>query len=285
MDNLNDPLMHLVRNCMDHGIEENVQDRINAGKPEKGTIRLSAMNASNEVIITISDDGGGIDTDKVLKKAEKNGLLTRPASEYSDREINNMIMLPGFSTNDVVTEYSGRGVGMDVVKKNIEKSGGNVYVESTKGKGTSFIIKIPLTLAIIDGMLVKVGDTIFTVPISAIKQSFKIKKDQIIYDTQQNEMIMIRGVCYPILKLFKKFDIDAEYTDFEDGILLLVEADNKSVCLFADRLLGEQQVVVKPFPMYLAQYDLKSLGLSGCTIMGDGSISLIIDVNNVIEKQ
>ena len=285
VDNLNDPLMHLVRNCMDHGIEENVQDRINAGKPAKGTIRLSAMNSSNEVIITVSDDGQGIDTAKVLKKAEKNGLLTRPASEYTEREINNMIMLPGFSTNEVVTEYSGRGVGMDVVKKNIEKSGGNIYVESEKGKGSSFIIKIPLTLAIIDGMEIKVGDTIFTIPISAIKQTFKITNDQVIYDTQQNEMIMIRGVCYPILKLHEKFDIEPEFTNFEDGILILVEADNKSACLFADKLIGELQVVVKPFPAYLAQYDLKSLGLSGCTIMGDGSISLIIDVNNVIEKQ
>ena len=285
VDNLNDPLMHLVRNCMDHGIEENVQDRIDAGKPAKGTIRLSAMHSSNEVVITVADDGAGIDTAKVLKKAEKNGLLTRPASEYTDREINNMIMLPGFSTNEVVTEYSGRGVGMDVVKKNIEKSGGNIYVESEKGKGSSFIIKLPLTLAIIDGMEIKVGDTIFTIPISAIKQSFKVTNDQIIYDTQQNEMIMIRGVCYPILKLHEKFGIEPEYTDFEDGILILVEADNKSACLFADKLLGELQVVVKPFPSYLAQYDLKSLGLSGCTIMGDGSISLIIDVNNVIENQ
>ena len=285
VDNLNDPLMHLVRNCMDHGIEENVQDRINMGKPAKGTIRLSAMHSSNEVIITVADDGAGIDTAKVLKKAEKNGLLTRPASEYTEREINNMIMLPGFSTNEVVTEYSGRGVGMDVVKKNIEKSGGNIYVESEKGKGSSFIIKIPLTLAIIDGMEIKVGDTIFTIPISAIKQTFKITNDQVIYDTQQNEMIMIRGVCYPILKLHEKFDIEPEFTDFEDGILILVETDNKAACLFADKLIGELQVVVKPFPAYLAQYDLKSLGLSGCTIMGDGSISLIIDVNNVIEKQ
>ncbi|MCH5200269.1 MAG: chemotaxis protein CheA [Oscillospiraceae bacterium] len=285
VDNLNDPLMHLVRNCMDHGIEDDVNERLEHGKPAKGTIKLSAMSSSGEVIITISDDGGGIDTDKVLRKAEEQGLLTRPMNEYSEREINNMIMLPGFSTNTEVTEYSGRGVGMDVVKKNIEKSGGSVFVESKRHEGSSFIIKIPLTLAIIAGMEVRVGDIIFTVPISAIKQSFKIKNDQIIYDTQGNEMIMIRGECYPILKLYDKYALKTEITDFEQGILILVEADGKSVCLFADRLVGEQQVVVKPFPSYLSRYNLKGEGLSGCSIMGDGSISLIIDVNSIIDKQ
>lgn len=285
VDNLNDPLMHLVRNCMDHGIEEDVSERIAHGKPEKGTVRLSATSSAGEVIITVSDDGGGIDTDKVLQKAEASGLLTKPASEYSEREINNMIMLPGFSTNTEVTEYSGRGVGMDVVKKNIEKSGGSIFVESKRYAGSTFIIKIPLTLAIIAGMEVRVGDIIFTVPTSAIKQSFKISNNQVIYDTQGNEMIMLRGECYPILKLFQKYNLKTDITDFEEGILILVEADGKSVCLFADKLIGEQQVVVKPFPAYLSRYNLKAEGLSGCSIMGDGSISLIVDVNNIIDKQ
>lgn len=285
VDNLNDPLMHLVRNCMDHGIEEDVNERLAHGKPAKGTIKLSAMSSSGEVIITVSDDGGGIDTEKVLRKAEESGLLTKAPGEYTDREINNMIMLPGFSTNTEVTEYSGRGVGMDVVKKNIEKSGGNVSVESKRYEGSSFIIKIPLTLAIVAGMEVKVGDTIFTIPISAIKQSFKTTKDQIIYDTQGNEMIMIRGICYPIIKLFRKYNLNTDITEFDDGILIIVESDGKSVCIFADKLLGEQQVVVKPFPPYLARYNLKGEGLSGCSIMGDGSISLIIDVNTIIDRQ
>ncbi len=285
VDNLNDPLMHLVRNCMDHGIEKNVEDRVAAGKPEKGTITLSAMNASGEIIITIADDGAGINTEKVLAKAEAQGLLTKPASEYSDREINSMILLPGFSTNSEVTEFSGRGVGMDVVKKNIEKSGGSLSLESVRGKGTTFIIKIPLTLAIIDGMEIKVGDTIFTVPISTIKQSMKVTQEQILTDTNGNEMIMLRGTCYPIIRMREKFEMSTGETDIEKGILMLVESDGKSVCLFADRLIGEQQIVVKPFPQYVAQYDLKSRGLSGCSIMGDGTISLIVDVNNVIKKQ
>ena len=282
VDNLNDPLMHLVRNCMDHGVEDTAEERIANGKPGRATITLSAMNASGEVIITVSDDGKGIDPQKVLAKAERNGLLTKPTYEYTEREIQNMILLPGFSTNEVVTEYSGRGVGMDVVKKNIEKVGGSLAVESKHGHGTTFIIKIPLTLAIIDGMEIKVGDAIFTVPISFINESFMINNEQIIHDTQRGEMIMVRGVCYPILRLHEKFNIPTNVKNFEDGIILLIEADNRSVCLFADELVGEQQVVVKPFPKYLSKYDIKSEGLSGCTIMGDGSISLIVDVNNLI---
>ncbi len=282
VDNLQDPLMHLVRNCMDHGIEENAQDRINEGKPAKGTIKLTAQNASGEVIITVSDDGTGIDPVKVMAKAKKMGLLTKPESEYTEKEIQNMILLPGFSTNEVVTEFSGRGVGMDVVKANIEKCGGQIIVDSKKNVGTNFIIKIPLTMAIIDGMEITVGDLVFTVPISTIHESFKVEPGQLLRDTGGKEMIMIRGVVYPILRLHEKFMIDTEITNLEDGILLLVETDNKSMCIFADKLIGEQQVVVKPFPKYLSRYNIKGEGLSGCTIMGDGSISLIIDTNMLI---
>ncbi|MBQ9483693.1 MAG: chemotaxis protein CheA [Ruminiclostridium sp.] len=282
VDNLNDPLMHLVRNAVDHGIEDTSEERVARGKPAKGTVKLSAMSSSGEVVITISDDGQGIDTDKVIAKAERNGLLTKPISEYTEREIQNMILLPGFSTNDVVTEYSGRGVGMDVVKSNLSKMGGSLTVESKKGEGTSFIIKIPLTLAIVDGMEIMVGDAEFTVPISVIKESFIVKREQILNDTRRGEMIMIRGVCYPMLRLNEKFGLPSDVNDIEDGIVLLIESENRGICLFADKLIGEQQVVVKPFPKYLSQYDIKGQGLSGCTIMGDGSISLIIDVNTLI---
>lgn len=282
VDSLQDPLMHLVRNCMDHGIEENVEDRTSAGKPAKGTLKLTAQNSSGEVIITVSDDGAGIDPEKILAKARRQGVLTKPESEYTVKEIQNLILLPGFSTNEQVTEFSGRGVGMDVVKANVEKCNGTIVVDSKKGVGTTFTIKIPLTLAIIDGMEISVGDIVFTVPISTIRESFKVEPEQILRDTDGNEMIMLRGICYPILRMHEKFGIDTEVTDLKEGILLLVETDNKSMCIFADKLIGEQQVVVKPFPKYLARYNIKGEGLSGCTIMGDGSISLIIDTNSLI---
>lgn len=283
VDNLNDPLMHLVRNCMDHGIESDPEQRVRAGKDRKGTITLSAQSSSGEIIIVVADDGSGIDKDKVLEKAMEKDLIKKPVEEYTDKEIYNMILLPGFSTNDEVTEFSGRGVGMDVVKQNIEKVGGSVVVESHKGKGTAFVIKIPLTLAIIDGMEIQVGESIFTIPISFIRESFKTDESQIIHDTQKGEMIMIRGVTYPILRLHKKFNITPNSDKIEDGILLLIETENKSVCVFADKLIGEHQVVVKPFPEYLNRYSMKEKGLSGCTILGDGNISLIIDANYLLK--
>lgn len=284
IDNLNDPLMHMVRNSVDHGIEENVEDRIKAGKPPKGTVTLSAYNSSGEVIIVVSDDGRGIDPVKVLAKAKKNGLLTKNEKDYTDKEIFNMIMLPGFSTNEVVTEFSGRGVGMDVVKKNIEKIGGTVSVDSKFGEGTSFIIKIPLSLAIVDGMEVSVGKSIFTVPINSIKESFKMKAGQLIKDTEDNEMIMIRGECYPLIRLYNIYGLETEITDLYEGIIILVEAEGRSACIFADELIGEQQVVVKPFSPLLNDFNVKQNGMAGCSILGDGSITIILDINNIISN-
>ena len=282
IDNLNDPLMHMVRNSMDHGIEETQDERIAKGKPGKGTITLSAYNSSGEVIIVVADDGSGINTEAVLNKAERNGLLTRPRADYSEKEINNMIMLPGFSTNEVVTEYSGRGVGMDVVKKNIEKIGGTVSVESKWGEGTQFIIKIPLSLSIVDGMEVSVGASIFTIPISSIKESFKAKPAQLLKDTDGKELIMIRGECYPLIRLYELYDLEASATNIYDGIVILVGAENKYACILADELIGEQQVVVKPFSPMLNNFNLKQSGMAGCSILGDGSITIILDIGNII---
>lgn len=283
IDQLNDPLMHMVRNSMDHGIEDNVEDRIAAGKSPKGKITLSAYNTSGEVIIVVADDGGGINPEKVLEKAERNGILSRPASEYSEKEILNMIMLPGFSTNEQVTEYSGRGVGMDVVKKNIEKIGGSVSVESKFGEGTNFIIKIPLSLSIVDGMEISVGDSIFAIPINVINSSFKVLPEQLVKDTNGNEMIMVRGECYPLIRLYELYELKPNINDLYEGIVILVETDGKKACVFADELLGEQQVVVKPFPRLLGAYNIKQNGMSGCSILGDGSITIILDVDNIIK--
>ncbi|MBQ8826641.1 MAG: chemotaxis protein CheA [Oscillospiraceae bacterium] len=282
IDQLNDPLMHMVRNSMDHGIEDTAEDRIACGKSPKGKITLSAYNSSGEVIIVIADDGKGIDSRKVIEKAERNGLLNKPMSEYSEKEILNMIMLPGFSTNEQVTEYSGRGVGMDVVRKNIEKIGGSVSVDSKFGEGTSFIIKIPLSLSIVDGMEVSVGQSIFTIPISSIRESFKVKPNQIVNDTDGREMIMIRGECFPLIRLYDIYDLEPGTKDLYEGIVILVEAEGKCACIFADELIGEQQVVVKPFSPLLNDFNVKQQAMACCSILGDGSITIILDISNII---
>ncbi len=282
IDQLNDPLMHMVRNSMDHGIEDNVEDRIAAGKSPKGKITLSAYNASGEVVIVVADDGQGINPEKVLAKAERNGILTKPASEYSEKEILNMIMLPGFSTNEQVTEYSGRGVGMDVVKKNIEKIGGTVSVDSKWGHGSSFVIKIPLSLSIVDGMEISVGSSIFTIPINSIRESFKVTRNQLVKDTTGREMIMIRGECFPLIRLYQLYDLQPNTEDVFEGIVILVETDGKCACIFADELIGEQQVVLKPYPPLFNNYNIKQYGMSGCSILGDGSITIILDVSKII---
>jgi len=283
-DVIADPFMHMIRNAMDHAIES-PEERRRLLKPEIGKITMSAQNIGGEIVITLSDDGRGLNTEQILKKARAKGLLTKPESEYSLKEIHALIMLPGFSTNDEVTEFSGRGVGMDVVKKNLEKVGGSVQVESKPNAGTEFIIKIPLTLAIVDGMEIQSGDTVFTLPITSIKESFKVSADnRLIQDTHGHEMIMVRGECYPIIRLHHIYDIPGAKTALSEGIMVLVENDLKAACLFADELIGEQQVVVKPFPVFLNKYDVKENGLAGCTILGDGSISLILDANNLLNK-
>ncbi|WP_411676514.1 ATP-binding protein [Caproicibacter sp.] len=280
VDSISDPIMHLVRNGMDHGIETK-EARAKTSKPEVGTITLSAQNTGGEILITVSDDGTGIDRQAVLSKAQKKGLLNKPADEYTDHEVNQFILMPGFSTNEVVTEFSGRGVGMDVVKENVEKIGGDVTVESTPGQGTKVIFKIPLTLAIVNGMKISVGDTMFTIPIKNILQSFKAKDENIMYDTDMHEIIMVRDRYYPVVRLHKSYHLDTEVQSVGDGIMILVGTHDNSFCLFADALLGEQQVVVKPLPAYLTQFKVKKSGIDGCAILGDGSISLILNVQNL----
>lgn len=278
VDSIQDPIMHIVRNSMDHGIEETQEERIAAGKDPQGELLLSAEHTSSEVIITIRDDGYGMDPEKLLDKAEEKGLLVKPRSEYSKKEALGLIMLPGFSTNQAVTEYSGRGVGMDVVKKNLESVGGSLSISSELGYGSTFTMKIPLTLAIMDGMKVMVGDTIFTIPIVNIRQSFKVDDAEIILDESGNEMIEKLDSFYPIVRLSRFYGIDGKYTELRDGVLIWVEAADRSYCLFVDDLIGEQQVVVKPLPPYFNSFNLKDCGINGCSILGDGNICIILDV-------
>lgn len=282
IDAIADPLMHMIRNSMDHAIEM-PEDRLRAGKPETGRVLLSARNVGGEINIEVADDGTGLNPEILLAKARKNGILTKPESEYTEKEIFALIMEAGFSTNTEVTEFSGRGVGMDVVRKNVEQVGGSISISSTLGKGTTFLIKIPLTLAIINGMNISVGNTVFTLPITSIIQSFKVSDpSQIIHNTNGSEMIMLRGECFPVYRLHDIFGMNTESRDISDGILMQVESSNRTVCLFADELLGEYQVVVKPFPAFFNKYNLKQRGLSGCSILSDGSISLILDTNSLL---
>lgn len=279
IDHLSDPLMHLIRNAIDHGLESK-EERIKAGKPEEGNIVLEAKNEGSDVWITIKDDGKGLDREKILKKAREQGLINKNESELTDKEIFSYILLPGFSTKEKVSEFSGRGVGMDVVKKNIDSIGGTISIESTQGQGTTIFIKIPLTLAIIDGMEIGIGKAKYTIPTTSIRESFKASEKDVFADSNGNEMILIRGECYPVVRMSRIFNINTEVTSIDDGILIMVEGESKTACLFADKLLGEQQVVVKALPNYIK----KVKGIAGCTILGDGSISLIVDINGVFQK-
>ncbi|MGB4440422.1 MAG: chemotaxis protein CheA [Sedimentibacter sp.] len=283
VDGISDPIMHLVRNAMDHGIESE-EERINKGKNPKGTIRLSASNTGGEIHITVEDDGKGFELKRILEKAKAKDLLQKSENEYTPKEIFQFLMLPGFSTNETVTEYSGRGVGMDVVKSNVEKVGGNVVLDSKEGVGTAVTFKIPLTLTIVSGMQIVVGGSEFIIPIKNIQQSFKTAEDEIIHNTDGKEMIVIRNKCYPVLRLNEYFNINTDITKIDDGILILVESGDSSTCVFVDRIVGEQQVVVKPMPAILSKYNLKESGVSGCSILGDGSINLILDIGNLIES-
>lgn len=283
VDSISDPIMHIVRNAMDHGIETDQETRLAAGKPAQGTITLSAEHTGSEVLISIRDDGRGMSSKAILDKAAKNGLLTKAEGDYSRQEILNLLMLPGFSTNETVTEYSGRGVGMDVVKKNVKAVGGTVLLSSEEGEGSCVTLKIPLTLAIMDGMEVSVGDSIFTIPTSNIHQAFKVTREKIIHDAEGKEMIECMGSYYPIVRLHQLYNIETKSDDIESGILIWVESSDKSYCLFLDELLGEQQVVVKPLPAYLDNFDIKHSGITGCTIMGDGNISLILDISSLFD--
>ena len=280
VDGISDPIMHIVRNSMDHGLEENQADRVAAGKDPVGEIILSARHTGSEVIIEIKDDGRGADTQAILNKAIRQGLAY-PDQEYSPKEILNFMMMPGFSTNTEVTEYSGRGVGLDVVKKNVAEVGGTVSISSEFGKGMTTTLKIPLTMAIMDGMEVSVGDSLFTIPINNIISSMKVSEDDIVYDPARGEMMKLRDNYYPVLRAKNLFQMMDGHDNVGDGILIWVEAGESSYCLFVDELLGEQQIVVKPLPSYINTFGVKNYGITGCSILGDGSISLILDMANV----
>jgi len=279
IEHIGDPLMHIIRNSLDHGIEPPEKRRA-AGKPEKGNVLLEARNVGSEVWVIIEDDGNGLNKDRIMEKARNNGLLKKPENEYTDKEIFQFIFMPGFSTNEAVTSYSGRGVGMDVVNKNLEFVGGSVVVDSVPGEGSTFILKIPLTLAIIKGMIINMAGSKYTIPIVSIRDSFRANPDDIFMDPSGNEMITVRGDHYNVVRLNEFFGLEGEVKDTADGIMMIIENGDDAICLFVDELIGEQQVVRKTIPKYIKQIR----GISGCTLLGNGDISLIIDVAGFFDK-
>lgn len=280
IEHISDPLMHLVRNAVDHGIETN-EEREQSGKTEKGKITLSAKTESGKVWISVTDNGAGLDRKKILNKARKQGLLdyTRDEASYSDKEVFQFITLPGFSTNEKVTELSGRGVGMDVVVANLQNIGGALEIESISGFGSTMCMKIPLTLAIIDGIVMEVGKSSFVIETSMVKEFVGIRDNHLIKDPDGKEFIMIRGEGYPVLRVGEWYGMKNYKADVEDGMLVIVEVEKQIVCLLVDSLVGKQEIVVKPIPDYVK----KVKGLSGCTQLGDGSIALILDAAGLVE--
>jgi two-component system chemotaxis sensor kinase CheA len=281
LENISDPLMHMIRNSMDHGIEMPDVRRENS-KPEKATVTLEAKNTGGDVVIIIKDDGKGLDKEVIVKKAIEKGITSKSIEEISDKEAYNFILAPGFSTNTAVTEYSGRGVGMDVVHTNIRKLRGSISIDSEKGKGTMIVLRIPLTLAIVDGMKVQIGNEIYIIPSLNIKEVFRQGVYDIVENPNGEEHSIIRGNCYEIRRLSNILGISDVKSD--DGIMILVESEMGNACIIVDGIIGQQQVVIKPIPTLLTQFEKVQNCMSGCSILEDGSISLIFDVNSVINK-
>ncbi len=279
IEHISDPLMHLVRNSVDHGIEM-PDERAAKGKTEKGKVTLWAKTESGKVIIGVQDNGKGLDREKILAKARKQGLLDsgKADEEYTDSEVYQFITLPGFSTNEQVTEYSGRGVGMDVVVSNIQSIGGSLVIESTPGEGSIMNLKIPLTLSIIDGIVMKVGKSSFVIPTNSVNEFVGMREHRIVKEPTGEEFVMIRGEAYPVLRIAERYQVPGACAE-DDAMLVMVTVEKKTICLLVDNLVGKQEIVVKPIPDYIK----KVKGLSGCTQLGDGSIALILDAIGLIE--
>ncbi|MCR5613998.1 chemotaxis protein CheA [Treponema sp.] len=275
IDDLLDPVMHCVRNSVDHGIEEPAVRKA-AGKPEEGTLLLKASNEGNQIIIDIADDGAGINVEKVKNKAISKGLI-HPNKIISDQEAYQLIFMPGFSTADKISNVSGRGVGLDVVKTMIEKLNGTVSVTSEAGKGTKFSIRLPLTLAIIQGLLVRVGKEVYSIPIASVIESQRVKIEDI--STIDNyEVLNVRNEVISILRLSRLFNI-RETEESEYSFVVIVGTEEKKIGVMVDALIGEEDVVIKP----LRDQFTNSPGIAGASVLGDGSVSLIIDVRQLLE--
>jgi two-component system, chemotaxis family, sensor kinase CheA len=278
LEKIGDPLVHLVRNALDHGLET-PQLRLAAGKSDTGTLELGAFHESGNIIIEVRDDGAGLNKTRILQKARERGLITSD-QDLTDEQIDNLIFMPGFSTAEQVSDVSGRGVGMDVVRRNINDLGGHVQIYSKEGAGSTIRIRLPLTLAILDGQLVRVGKETFIISLLSILETIQIDPTRISKLAGLTSLYHLRDEYLPIVKLCDQFGLEPDNRDSEDGLLVIVEADGKRVGLLVDDLLAQQQVVIKSLE---ANYNAVS-AIAGATILGDGAVALIIDVPDLIRS-
>jgi len=274
-EELADPLMHMVRNAIDHGIET-PEARTAAGKSPAAKVQLAAYHQGGQIVVEISDDGRGLDREKILRKARQNGLIEATA-QPSESEIFHLIFEPGFSTADQITDISGRGVGMDVVRKQVQKLRGRIEIQSKPGQGTTFLIKLPLTLAIIEGLVVVVGAHRYIVPIFAVKEMFRPTREALSSVQGRDEMAMVRGRLLPVVRLYRRFGVEPRSQDPCEGLLVVAECEGKRFCLLVDDLVGKQEVVIKSLGESLKNIP----GIAGGAILGDGRVGLILDMEGV----
>lgn len=275
VEELADPLMHMVRNALDHGIEP-AAERESRGKPPTARLLLRAHHQAGQVVIEISDDGRGLDRDRILAKAAERGLIVS-GDGMSDSDVYNLIFQPGFSTAAQVTNVSGRGVGMDVVRRHVERLRGRIEIRSTRGAGTTFLVKLPLTLAIIDGLVVGVGRERFIVPLFAVREMFRPGEDTVWTVQQRSEMALVRGSLLPVLRLHRRFNLTPRSENPREGVLVVAEVEGQRFCLLVDELIGKQEVVIKS----LGEVFSNVAGIAGGAIMGDGRVGLILDLEKL----
>jgi two-component system, chemotaxis family, sensor kinase CheA len=278
LEKISDPLVHLVRNALDHGLET-PERRLAAGKHETGTLELAAFHEGGNIIIEVRDDGAGLNKAKILQKARERALIA-PDQELTDEQIDNLIFMPGFSTAEQISDVSGRGVGMDVVRRNINDLGGHVQISSKEGLGSTIRIRLPLTLAILDGQLVRVGKEVYIISLLAIVETIQVARERVNTLVGRTEVFRLRDEYLPVVKLCDQFGIEPDSRSAEDGLLVVIEADGKRAGVLVDDLLAQQQVVIKSL-----EANFKAVpGIAGATILGDGTVALIIDVPGLIRS-
>jgi two-component system chemotaxis sensor kinase CheA len=278
-EGLSDPLLHMVRNAIDHGVEQ-PEVRRAAGKSPTACVRLAAYHKAGQIVIEVGDDGRGLARDKILNKAREKGLIT-DGSQLSDNEVFHLIFEPGFSTAEQITDISGRGVGMDVVRKNIQKMRGRIDIQSKAGEGTTFFLKLPLTLAIIEGLVVVVGEHRYIAPLFAVKEMFRATHESLSTVRGRDEMALVRGKLLPIVRLSRRLGVQPRSQDICKGLLVVAECEGKQFCLLVDDLIGKQEVVIKSLGESLKDIN----GIAGCAILGDGRVGLILDMAGIYRGQ